>query len=151
MEDFIVDICSYLIDNINNEISLEELENYFHYNRFYIIRLFKENTGYTITEFINLVRVLKSTDSLIYTNDTILKIALSNGYNSQEYYSEKFNNIIGMSPLKFRKIYTNLNKIEDKEKLIELQNYYTFIKDYQNRVLDLNNKNYTKRLVRIAK
>ena len=93
------------------------IEEEFHYNRYYLVRLFKAYTGYTMVEFINTVKVLKTISPLLYTDDTILKIALTNGFNSQEYYSEKFQDIIGTSPLQFRKELTDLegNSVDELE------------------------------------
>lgn len=117
MEDLIKEICKYILEHLYDGITLEMLEQEFHYNRYYIMRLFKAYTGYTIIEFINTVKVLKTIDPLLLTDDTILKIALTNGFNSQEYYSEKFQNVIGTSPLRFRKEFGDLdtNSIDELE------------------------------------
>lgn len=150
MERIVLDICSFLISNINDAMSLEKIENYIYYNRCYIARAFKEYTGYTIIEFINLVRVLKSIDPLIYTDETILKIALTNGFNSQEYYSEKFKDLIGISPIKFRKIYANLDKIESKEKVLKLEYYRKSLEEYKIKLMNNEVRKNEKRLVKIA-
>ena len=76
------EVCGYIIDNINEDLSPESLSMIFHYNKSYLMRKFKEFTGFTISEFINECRVYNSTDPLIYTDDSILKIALTNGFNS---------------------------------------------------------------------
>lgn len=137
------EICAYLAENINEEISADEIADYFHYNKFYLMRKFKEYTGFTINEYINECRVYNSTDPLIFTDDSVLKIALNNGFNSQEYYSEKFKDVIGLSPLKFRGIYTGLLAIAEKSKDAGELNYIkdslTELKVYQEY---LNNMGY---------
>ncbi len=125
MNDIIKEICNFIINNINQEIKIEELEKKFYYNKYYIIREFKKITGNTIKEFTNKVKVLKTIDPLVYTDDTILKIALNHGFNSQEYYSETFKNTIGISPIKFRKQY----------KLKEQKEYLIYLKEYQNKLM----------------
>ena len=154
MESIVKDICIYILNNIDNEITISELEKEFFYNKFYIIRLFKEYTGFTIKEFINNVKVLKTVDPLIFTDDTILKIALSNGFNSQEYYSEKFKELIGVSPLKFRKEFNNIEKTEDIVELKDKKNYLIYLKQYENQLLDLpnylNSSEDVKKLKKIA-
>ena len=139
MESIIKDICIYILNNINNEITINELEKTFCYNKFYIIRIFKEYTGFTIKEFVNNVKVLKTVDPLIFTDDTILKIALSNGFNSQEYYSEKFKELIGISPLKFRKEFNCLEKTENIDELKSKKNYLIYLKQYEQQLLDFSN------------
>lgn len=134
----ICEVCEYIIDNINDDISVERLSLIFHYNKSYLMRKFKEVTGFTIGEFINECRVYNSTNPLIYTDDSILKIALTNGFNSLEYYSEKFKDIIGTSPLRFRQVYSRLldlaknsNNPEElrtiKDALSELQEYQLYL------------------------
>ena len=140
MEEIIRDICRYIIENINEEIAIEQLEENFYYNRFYIIRAFKKTTGYTIKEFTNKVKVLKTVDPLLFTDDTILKIALNNGFNSQEYYSETFKNVIGISPINFRKEYTNIDKIEDINELKEKRKYLEEVREYKQYLLETPTK-----------
>ena len=117
------EICGYLCANINEDITIDDLASTFHYNKFYLIKKFKEYTGFTINEYINECRVYNSTDPLIYTDDTILKIALNNGFKSQEYYSEKFKDIIGASPLKFRNAFSKLIYLIEKTDDIKDLNY----------------------------
>lgn len=141
------EICDYIISNINNDISVEQLSDIFHYNKSYLMRKFKDYTGFTINEFINECRVYNSTDPLIYTDSKILKIALTNGFNSLEYYSEKFKDIIGASPLKFRQIYSSLlslaqtsNNTDElkyiKNALGELQEYQTYLNNIGDEYMD---------------
>lgn len=131
----IKEICEYIISNINESISIEQIASAFHYDKAYIMRKFKDYTGFTINEFVNECRVYNSTSPLIYTDDSILKIALSNGFNSLEYYSEKFKDIIGSSPLKFRQIYSKLlliaSKSKDAEELRLIKSALTELQEYQ--------------------
>lgn len=154
MESVIKAICVYILDNINDDIIITKLEKVFCYNKYYIIRVFKAYTGLTIKEFVNNVKVLKTVDPLIFTNDTILKIALNNGFNSQEYYSEKFKEVIGISPLKFRKEFNNIDKIKDIDKLKNKREYLMDIKQYQQYLLSFSNdlceKEEVKKLRKIA-
>ena len=107
-----------------------------------MIRIFKNYTGYTIKEFINNVKILKTIDPLVFTDDTILKIALNNGFNSQEYYSEKFKDIIGVSPLKFRKEFNNINEIKDINELKEKRDYLLYLKQYEQQLLAIDDDSY---------
>ena len=139
MENTIKDLCQYILNNLYNEITMDKIEKEFNYSKYYLIRIFKLYTGYTIKEFINIVKVLKTINPLIFTNDTILKIALNGGFNSQEYYSEKFQEIIGISPIKFRKEYNNIDLLDNinelklkKEYLMDLQKYYDNLIDIPN-------------------
>ncbi len=134
-EKVVKDICHYIIDNINDEISLSLIADEFNYNTCHILRTFKEYTGFTIIEFINECRVYNTIDPLVFTDDTVLKIALMHGFNSQEYYSEKFKGVIGVSPLRFRKIFSILAQkvidTSDIEELKIIKGAFEELKDYQ--------------------
>ena len=139
MDNIFKDLCQYILDNTYNEITTEKIENEFNYSKYYLIRIFKTYTGYTIKEFINTVKILRTIDPLIFTNDTILKIALNGGFNSQEYYSEKFQEIIGISPIKFRKEYSNIyfscdvNELKSrKDYLMKLNNFHDYLVNIPN-------------------
>ena len=134
------DLCSYLNSNIYNEITMDELEKEFFYNKYYLIRSFKSNTGYTIKEYINTIKVLGTINPLILTNDSILKIALTNGFNSQEYYSEKFQDVIGKSPMKFRKDYRDIDEIDDIEELKRRKEYLIYLNDYKKQMLNITSQ-----------
>lgn len=138
MENIVKELCIYILENINDDISMEKLENIFYYNKCYLIRLFKMCTGYTIKEFINTVKVLKTINPLVFTDDTILKIALCNGFNSQEYYSEKFKEVIGVSPLSFRKQFNGIDNIKNVNILEILKQYFLYLKECEQQLLNLS-------------
>lgn len=103
----VISILKYIDENINSKISLEELSRIFYFNKDYIMRVFKKELGITIIEYINKKRVFASLTELKETNDSILKVALLNGFISQEYFSEIFTKTIGTNPHNYRKFTRN--------------------------------------------
>lgn len=142
MKEVINEICKYILENLYDNITLEQMEKEFYYSKYHIIRLFKQYTGFTIKEFTNNVKVLKTINPLLFTNDTILKIALTHGFNSQEYYSEKFQGVIGIPPLKFRKEFKDLDNIENKKILRLKREYLNYLDQYQERLLNVQENKY---------
>ena len=57
-----------------------------------------------------------SIDPLIFTKESILYIALSNNFNGLEQYSNKFKNVIGISPSNFRPLFSSLYSLADNVK-----------------------------------
>ena len=96
-------------------------------------------TGFTIVEYINSIKIYKSINPLVTTNDSVLKIALNSGFNSQEYYSEMFKSILGISPLKFRKKYSLLNCEEKKDEYINKKNFLLSIKEKYVKLINMSN------------
>ena len=107
MNENVKNIISYINENLYNNIKISDIENEFHYNKHYIMRLFKKETGLTITDYMNQVKILNSLSQLSKTNDLILKVALDNGFNSQEYYCEIFYKVMNQTPSNYRKISQN--------------------------------------------
>ena len=119
--ELIIKILKYIDNNMYKKISIDDLANYFHYNKDYIMRLFKKEIGYTITNYINSKRIYNSLKSFIYKDLSILNISINYGFYSQEYYCEVFHRIIGVTPSTYYK-YINFRSSIDIEDLISIQN-----------------------------
>lgn len=117
----ICDIVEFINQNINREITILELSNRFFFDKTYIMKRFKKELGLSIHDYINKIRILNSLSQYKYDN-YILNIALKNGFNSIEYYSEIFKKIIGVNPLKYKKFVNRSVDITDKEINIILNN-----------------------------
>ena len=94
----ICEILKYINENINSKITIEELKNKFFYNKFYIVKLFKQEIHMTIIEYINSIRVYNSIVQIRDTNNSLLNIAFKSGFYSIEYFSETFKKIVGVNP-----------------------------------------------------
>lgn len=113
-------IIEYLNNNINKEITIDELSILFYFNKTYIMKKFKKELNITIHEYINTIRIY---NSLMYFKDDnyILSIAFKNGFNSLEYFSEIFKKNMGVSPIVYKK-YLSYKNITDKEQKQILDN-----------------------------
>lgn len=111
--DLVCNIIEYLNNNINKEITIDELSVLFYFNKTYIMKRFKKELNISIHEYINTIRIY---NSLPYFKEDnyILNIAFKNGFNSLEYYSEIFKKNIGVSPNIYKK-YLSYKNITDKE------------------------------------
>ena len=98
----VCDLLEYINKNINDAITIDELSNRFYFDKTYIMKRFKREIGVSIHDYINRIRILNSLEYYKYDN-YILNIALMNGFNSIEYYSEIFKKVMGINPLKYKK------------------------------------------------
>ena len=115
----VCDILIYINNNTENEISVQEIADKYYFNRYYIMKLFKRELGITINEYINKKRVYNSLLEIKNSNDSFLNIALNNGFNSLEYFSETFKNIMGVSPRIYKKFtYFIVKSTEEETNLI---------------------------------
>lgn len=100
----ICQILNYIDTNWCNKLSINDLENRFYYNRYYIMKLFKREIGVTIFDYINNFKIYKSINEIAISNNSMITIAINCGFNSLEYFSETFKNIVGVSPSNYKKI-----------------------------------------------
>ena len=112
--ELVCDIIKYIEQNIYEEIKIDDLARITFFNRTYIMKKFKKEIGISIINYINTIKIYTSLKSLRY-NKSILEVALKNGFNSQEYYSEIFKNILGVSPKTYKKYITFTSKISKNE------------------------------------
>lgn len=69
----------------------------------HLARLFKQNTGVTIRQFIISIRITKACSLLRQTNAGILEIAYQTGFQSISNFHRYFKELTGLTPTEFRK------------------------------------------------
>ncbi|WP_058484922.1 helix-turn-helix transcriptional regulator [Defluviitalea phaphyphila] len=97
----------YMENNYDKDLRLHSMAKFLGLNKHYLSYLFKKETGITYSDFVNYIRIEKSKELIKNTNLSILEIALSVGYNNQNYYTIAFKKIHGISPLKYRHTVTS--------------------------------------------
>ena len=136
----IIEILNYLDNNIYKKITIKELSRIFYFNKDYIMRLFKREIGLTIFEYINSKKIYLSLSSYKEENYSILKIAITHGFESQEYYSEIFKKIMGVKPFSYKKFtkatdelsYETIFEITDN--LVKLKLLINRVEEYKNSI-----------------
>lgn len=84
--------------------SIDEIAASCYINKSYMCRLFKKETGLTVFEYLNHIKIQHSCEMLKSTNDSITDIAIKCGFSSASYFSYDFKEIMGCSPSQFRKL-----------------------------------------------
>ena len=101
-KDLICNILNYIDNNLFTKISIDELANYFHYDKYYIVKLFKKEIGYTIISYINKLRIYYALKDINNSDNLFINISLKYGFYSLEYFSEIFKKEVGVSPRKYK-------------------------------------------------
>lgn len=99
----IQEIATYIYDNYDKKISLDDISNKFHISRSYLSKKFKAVTGFGFKEYLINIRIKKACDLLLETNKSITDIAFECGFNDSNYFGDAFRNVKGVSPHKYRK------------------------------------------------
>lgn len=104
MERKIYSITSYIHTHFSEDISLDDLAQKFAISNCYLSHQFKDITGFTLTDYVQMTRVRNVQSLLINTRDPITEISLPCGFNSFSQFNRVFQKHIGMSPSQYRKL-----------------------------------------------
>lgn len=96
-------IIDYVRENSRKEITLATVAQKFSVSEAHLSRLFKKNTGFTFTQYLNYQRIIYSQKMLITSNISIGKIAKSSGFESTTHFGRVFKQLAGCSPREYRK------------------------------------------------
>jgi len=92
----------YIHDHYHESISLPQLCDYLNLNMCYFCVLFKNQTTMTFSQYLNRVRINESKKLLEETDDSIIDISLSVGFNNHNHFSATFKKLAGMTPTQYR-------------------------------------------------
>ncbi len=95
---------TYIKKNYHKNITLEEIADSVYLSPSYASRIFKENQGITITDYISKVKLEEAKKMLQNPEYKIDYIAEKLGYNDASYFSKVFRRKEGMSPTQYRRI-----------------------------------------------
>lgn len=98
----VVDVRNYIDQHIGQKITLAELAEHVHMNQSYLSRVFKEESGQSISEYIASRRVARA-KQLLSGPYKIITIAEMSGFNDARYFSQVFRKHTGMTPQQYRK------------------------------------------------
>lgn len=99
----ISNVRTYIDQNYTSKLSLEVVAKQFNVNKSYLLRLFKENTGVTVNNYILQKRILMAKNELRFSNKTLDVIAEECGLDDANYFIRVFKKIEGLTPGEYRK------------------------------------------------
>lgn len=92
----------YIHINTGEELTLENVSEYVNLSKCYFCTLFKKEMDMSFSSYLNQVRLEKSKFLILKTDQSILDIAISLGFNSQSYFCTQFKKYTGMTPKQYR-------------------------------------------------
>jgi AraC-like DNA-binding protein len=97
--------------------TLDDICSRFFISKSYLCRIFREVTGFTVQDYINIHCVKKAQQLLELDEMSIADISVSLGYNSVTYFERVFKKYTETTPLKYRKKQHIINqKVRNKQK-----------------------------------
>jgi two-component system response regulator YesN len=96
---------SFILLNIDKELTNEEIASQVFLNHVYLNRIFKRDTGKSLSEYIIGERFKIAQELLAKTEMPVSSIAANIGYSNFSHFSRLFRKHIGISPVDYRKKY----------------------------------------------
>lgn len=106
----------YVYQNYRKKIYLETIADTLGISSSYLSRLFKKETGISLQDFINHVRVEKAANLLIYSEETLSGIAEYVNFPSQSYFGKIFKQQMHMTPKQYRELHKPTEFYDKKNK-----------------------------------
>ena len=103
LQDFYIrEATSFIEQNFQNDISVEDIAAFCNLNRSYFGKIFRDAVGKSPQEFLISYRMTKAAELLKLTELTIKDIGNAVGYPSQLHFSRAFKKTYGISPREWR-------------------------------------------------
>lgn len=93
--------------NLAKQPSVSDIADHFYLNADYLNRIFKHETGDTLTGYMNAMRIEYAKLLLLGTNRSIQTIAGLAHFNDSKYFARVFKQLVDLSPRAYRQAYTH--------------------------------------------
>ena len=94
------DIIRFIDDTIPADITLDDICEKFYISKYYLCHMFKETTGYSVGEFIN-IRRINLAKSLLLDSSSPKAVCFDCGFNDYSVFYKTFKKQTGVSPSRF--------------------------------------------------
>lgn len=112
----LVERCENLIfSRLHEKITVKELADVLSVNPDYLSRLFHEQRGITIVEYIQREKVNLARNLLVYSEYSLDEIAYYLGFSSQSHFGKVFKRITQISPGNYRRQYAVYDSFGEKQ------------------------------------
>ena len=108
----VIEIISFINQNLQGELCIDVLASQFYMSKYHMMRIFREETGYTIGNYINQKRLFFARN-LLLQGISVMEVCYESGFKELTTFSRAYKKLFGISPGKSRKI--EKNKEENKE------------------------------------
>lgn len=97
----VVELLQYINRNLTTDLNIDDLAARFYVSKYYMMRLFKAETGYTIGNYINYKRLLLAKE-LIASGEPITQACYDCGFKNYSTFSRAYKSHFGESPRQIR-------------------------------------------------
>ena len=99
------DCKEYIYSHIKERITIEDLADEFGVSASYLSRLFKKETGISVSAYIRQQKIDIAKNLLQFSDYSIIDIANRLSFSSQSHFIQQFRESVGMTPRKYRDLH----------------------------------------------
>jgi AraC-like DNA-binding protein len=96
-------IIDYLNQNFADPLTLADIAGQFHMSPYYLCKVFKSSTEFTIIQYLHQIRIKRAQELLRETRRSILEISQLTGFISISHFNRIFRSTAGMTPSEYKK------------------------------------------------
>lgn len=96
-------VVDYIETHIEEDLPLDKIADTLNYSKFYLARIFTEETKCTVYKYIQGRRLTLAAQKLVETEQPIVEIAYEAHYDSQQAFTLAFRQVYGCTPKIYRK------------------------------------------------
>lgn len=100
-------IATYIEKNYHLNFCISNMSNDLSYNKNYLSTLFTKETGITIVEYLNLIKVRQAVISFSFYNRDVYTVCKATGFSNPSHFSRKFKELVGVSPRSFKAAFSS--------------------------------------------
>lgn len=102
--DVICSILNYLNDNFSQRLTVEHVAAKFGYSRSRFSHLFKSTVGYSLPQYLNMLRCRSVCESMLSSNVPVVDLAISAGFNNAHTFYTAFKSYYHMTPREYARM-----------------------------------------------
>lgn len=97
------EVLRYVEGHYREPIVQADVAKHFYFTKEYFSRYFKQNTGFTFTEYVIRYRVQMARKDLLSSDKRIVDVALENGFSNEQRFISAFKKYYQVTPMQYRK------------------------------------------------
>ncbi|MDO5155240.1 MAG: AraC family transcriptional regulator [Eubacteriales bacterium] len=105
----------YIYDHLHTRITIDLLAEHTGLSNAYLSRLFKQETGSSVSEYIQSRKIETAQNMLLYSEYSPAQIASTLAFPSQSYFTEIFKKRTGLTPTKYRALHFRDTELSEEE------------------------------------
>lgn len=98
----ITTVIEYIESNLNEKLDLTTIADSVGYSKYHLHRMFTDTVGLSMHDYIQRRQITEAAKLLLFSNKSILEIALIAGYESQQSFSKVFKQLYKKTPNQYR-------------------------------------------------